>query len=95
MLNLSIITRSRQLYLDKFQKQIQIKSLAQLLAITLYGRRFFPYYVYNILGGLDADGECTVQGSLIFIQERARSIATTRSALLRGRTTARAAPPLP
>ena len=26
----------------------------------LYGKRFFPYYVYTIIGGLDADGKGAV-----------------------------------
>jgi 20S proteasome subunit beta 6 len=31
-------------------------ALAQLLSSVLYGRRGFPYYTFNILAGLDADG---------------------------------------
>lgn len=27
-----------------------------MLSTILYGRRFFPYYVYNIIGGLDEEG---------------------------------------
>jgi 20S proteasome subunit beta 6 len=28
-----------------------------MIQTMLYGRRFFPYYVYNILGGIEEDGE--------------------------------------
>jgi 20S proteasome alpha/beta subunit len=28
----------------------------------LYGKRFFPYYVYTMLGGLDADGKGAIYG---------------------------------
>jgi 20S proteasome subunit beta 6 len=29
---------------------------AQMLSTMLYGKRFFPYYVWNTLGGLDEKG---------------------------------------
>lgn len=32
-------------------------AIAAMLSTILYGRRFFPYYVYNIIGGLDEEGK--------------------------------------
>lgn len=34
-----------------------IHAIARLIQTMLYSRRFFPYYVYNILGGIEDDGE--------------------------------------
>ena len=31
-------------------------SIAQMLSTMLYSRRFFPFYTYNILAGLDSEG---------------------------------------
>jgi 20S proteasome subunit beta 6 len=33
-----------------------LRAIARLIQTMLYGRRFFPYYVYNILGGIEDDG---------------------------------------
>jgi 20S proteasome subunit beta 6 len=37
-----------------------ISSVARLTQTLLYGKRFFPYYVYTIIGGLDAEGKGAV-----------------------------------
>ena len=34
-----------------------IRAIAGLIQTMLYAQRFFPYYVYNILGGIEEDGE--------------------------------------
>jgi hypothetical protein len=39
---------------------MSVQSIAQAAAIKLYSRRFFPYYTFNILGGLDEHGKGAV-----------------------------------
>lgn len=34
-----------------------IKSIARLIQTMLYAKRMFPYYVYNVLAGIEEDGE--------------------------------------
>jgi hypothetical protein len=34
-----------------------LRAVARLIQTMLYAQRFFPYYVYNILGGIEEDGE--------------------------------------
>jgi len=36
---------------------MSVKACAQRLSTILYGNRFFPYFVYAILGGLDEEGK--------------------------------------
>lgn len=44
------------MYNNQHNKEMSVSSLAQLASTILYGRRFFPYYTFNILGGLDEKG---------------------------------------
>lgn len=38
-------------------KRMSVKACAQRLSTILYSKRFFPYYVHAILGGLDENGK--------------------------------------
>ncbi|KAK2750253.1 Proteasome subunit beta type-6 [Onygenales sp. PD_40] len=46
-----------KMYKYKHGKPMSVKACAQRLSTILYSKRFFPYYVHAILGGIDEDGK--------------------------------------
>jgi 20S proteasome subunit beta 6 len=50
------------MYEHRHNKEMSAPSIAQMLSTTLYHKRFFPYYTFNVLGGLDQDGRGAVWG---------------------------------
>lgn len=53
-------------YLTKYEHThghvMSTNAIAQLVSTNLYYRRFFPFYTFNVIGGLDADGAGAVYG---------------------------------
>merc|ERR1712187_729578 len=47
-------------YEHKNGRSPSITAIAQLLSTMLYGKRFFPYYTFNVLAGIDEAGEGAV-----------------------------------
>lgn len=44
------------MYVHNHNKPMSITAAAQLLSNTLYHKRFFPYYTFNLVAGLDDQG---------------------------------------
>mmetsp|Transcript_328 Transcript_328/g.315 ORF Transcript_328/g.315 Transcript_328/m.315 type:complete len:246 (+) Transcript_328:41-778(+) len=49
-------------YENNNNRVMSVSAAAQLLSVTLYYRRFFPYYAFNLLAGLDENGKGAVYG---------------------------------
>jgi 20S proteasome subunit beta 6 len=45
------------MYEHKHRKQPSVVAVAQMLSTVLYYKRFFPYYTFNILSGVDDEGK--------------------------------------
>ncbi|XP_070532514.1 proteasome subunit beta type-1-like [Ptychodera flava] len=52
-----VIEARLKMFKNEHQKEMSCSAIAAMLSTILYYRRFFPYYVYNILAGLDSEGK--------------------------------------
>ena len=52
-----LLSARMQMYKHNHQKDMSTPAIAQMLSTMLYYKRFFPYYVSNILGGIDDKGK--------------------------------------
>lgn len=48
------------MYKHEHQKDMTTPAVSQMLSTVLYYKRFFPYYVSNIIAGIDENGKGVV-----------------------------------
>jgi 20S proteasome subunit beta 6 len=67
---------SCQWYHSAHNRPIALSSAARLIQTLLYRKRLFPYYVYTIVAGLDAEGKGAIYGfDPVGSYERLQSVA--------------------
>ena len=52
-----VLNARMQMYEQEHNKPMSTPAAAQMISIMLYYKRFFPYYISNVLVGLDCDGK--------------------------------------
>jgi 20S proteasome subunit beta 6 len=49
-----VLSTKLEAYQYRMERKPTTESIANLISKTLYGRRFFPYYTFNLVAGLTA-----------------------------------------
>lgn len=63
MLTLHRLLKIRvDLYKHRHRTEPSVTAVAQMLSVILYSKRFFPYYTFNLLAGVDDEGKGAVYG---------------------------------
>jgi len=72
------VLKSRMVrYRQDHRKEMSTHSIAQMLSNTLYYKRFFPYYTFNVFGGIDDNGEgCVFSYDAVGSYERTKYSAS-------------------
>ena len=60
-LHKNLLVKIRQ-YKMQNKREPGVENIAQLLSNTLYGRRFMPFYAFNLLCGVNKEGKGVVYG---------------------------------
>eukprot|EP00386_Alphamonas_edax_P011869 GDKI01037310.1.p1 GENE.GDKI01037310.1~~GDKI01037310.1.p1 ORF type:complete len:274 (-),score=111.52 GDKI01037310.1:235-996(-) len=50
------------MYEHEHRRQPSVEAIAQMLSTMLYYKRFFPYYTFNLIAGVDDNGKGAVYG---------------------------------
>ena len=57
-----VLQAKLEVYDYKMEREPTTESIAHLISKTLYYRRFFPYYTFNLVAGLNKEGKGVVYG---------------------------------